>query len=221
MPRLWPISMMVRTMVASFGRWWRRARRTGRSSACRWGTAAAPTATSSRCRNRRWRGARPAPRSSFSMPMVRFGSAISVVSVISSSSCSGDTPCRANTELQSQDEAGLPQLLQRQVQRDAARRRRPASLERAVVEADAVQHPLADAADEVVLLGQRDELRRRDVAVARQPPAQQRLGADDAAVGRCRPSACSRRRARRARCARFSLLFSISRSTAAAFISGE
>ena len=55
-------------------------------------------------------------------------------------------------------------------------------LQLAVVLADAVQHPFADFEDEVGLLGQRNELRGRNVAVPGQPPAQQRLGADDAPV---------------------------------------
>ena len=58
----------------------------------------------------------------------------------------------------------------------------PSLLHLAVVEAHPVQHPLADVEDEVGLLGQRDELRGRDVAVPGQAPAQQRLGADDPAV---------------------------------------
>src|SRR5579862_3312165 len=80
-----------------------------------------------------------------------------------------------------QDEARLAQLLERQVEGDATRISALA-LHVAVVHAYAVQHPLADVEDEVGLLGERDELRRRDVAVPRKPPAQQRLGADDLAV---------------------------------------
>ena len=52
----------------------------------------------------------------------------------------------------------------------------------AVVQAHAVQHPFADVQDEVGFLGERNEMRGRDVAVPGQPPAQQGLGADDAAV---------------------------------------
>ena len=51
-----------------------------------------------------------------------------------------------------------------------------------VVHANPVQHPLADLENEVRLLRERNELRRRNVAVSGQPPAQQRFGADDAAV---------------------------------------
>ena len=58
----------------------------------------------------------------------------------------------------------------------------PWRLHRAVVHAHPVQHPLADVEDQVGLLGERNELRGRNVAVARQAPAQQRLGADDAPV---------------------------------------
>ena len=79
------------------------------------------------------------------------------------------------------DEARLFQLAQRQIDGDAARlRHRPLPL--AIIGADAVHHPLADVQDEAGFLGQRYELGGRDVAVPRQAPAQQRLGADHAAV---------------------------------------
>jgi hypothetical protein len=82
------------------------------------------------------------------------------------------------------------------------------------------KHPLADIEDEVRLLGERDELRRRDIAVPGQAPAQQRLGADDAAVAQINFWLVADHELV-ALDARRSLLFSISRSTAAAFISGE
>ncbi len=80
-----------------------------------------------------------------------------------------------------QDEACLAQLLQRQVQGDAARIA-AFGLHVAVVHADPVQHPLADVENEVGLLGERNELRGRYVAVAGKAPAQQGLRADDPAV---------------------------------------
>ena len=45
-----------------------------------------------------------------------------------------------------------------------------------------LQHPFAQRQDQAGFFGQRDEMRGRDEAVARVPPAQQGLGADDAAV---------------------------------------
>ena len=45
--------------------------------------------------------------------------------------------------------------------------------------AGGVEHPLADFLDQAGLLGDRDELRRRDHAAARMPPAQERLAAND------------------------------------------
>ena len=45
------------------------------------------------------------------------------------------------------------------------------------------QHPVADGDDEAAVLGHRDEARRRHLAQLGVAPAQQRLGADDAAVG--------------------------------------
>ncbi len=51
-----------------------------------------------------------------------------------------------------------------------------------VVAHDPLQHPLADFLDQVRLFRERDELRRRDVAVPRQAPADQRLAADHAPV---------------------------------------
>jgi hypothetical protein len=46
----------------------------------------------------------------------------------------------------------------------------------------ATSHPFADVEDEARLLGERNEHSRGDITVSRQPPAQQRLGADHAAV---------------------------------------
>ena len=59
---------------------------------------------------------------------------------------------------------------------------RHALLPHGVVAAHLVQHPRADVEDEARFLRERDELRRGDVAVTRQAPAQQRLGADDLAA---------------------------------------
>jgi hypothetical protein len=150
--------------------------------------------------------------------MVRFGSVIKVVSVTSSSKQVGETSCLRNTIAAAGDEARLLEL-----RSDRLMAMRPGCgtvfCQLAVVRAHAVQHPLADVHDQAGLLGERNELRGRDVAVPRQAPAQQRLGADHAAVaqihlGWYRITSSSRSSARR------SLLFSISRSTAAAFISG-
>src|SRR5690606_15700854 len=87
----------------------------------------------------------------------------------------------AEHRLAARDEARLPQLFEREIDRDAPRvldALCPAS----VVRAYAIENPLADAEDERRLLGQRNELRGRDVAVSGQPPAQQRFGAHDAAT---------------------------------------
>ena len=97
--------------------------------------------------------------------MVRFASTIRVVSVISSSKHVGRHVVLLEHRPAARDETRLAQLLQRQVDRDA-----PgigdALLPAAIVSADAVQHPFADVEDQVGLLGQRNELRRRDIAVA-------------------------------------------------------
>src|SRR5450759_4268854 len=82
-----------------------------------------------------------------------------------------------------QDEACLAQLLQRQVERDATRVSHFV-LHLAVVPAYPVQYPFANVEDEARFFGERNKLRGRDVAVPRQAPAQQRLGADDAAVSK-------------------------------------
>src|SRR5689334_16276555 len=79
-----------------------------------------------------------------------------------------------------QDEARLPELLQRQVQRDAARIA-DFALHVPVIETHAIQYPLADVEDEIRLFSERNERGRRNVAVTGQPPTQQRFGADDAA----------------------------------------
>ena len=57
-------------------------------------------------------------------------------------------------------------------------------LERLRLAAALAQHPAADRHDQAHLLGERDELRRRDEAALGVVPAQQRLDARDA----CRPS---------------------------------
>jgi hypothetical protein len=113
--------------------------------------------------------------------MVRFGSVINVVSVTSSSKQVGDTSLLAEHAAAAGDEARLLQLAQRQIDGDAAGLRH-GLLPLAVVGAHAIQYPFADVQDEAGLLGERNELRRRDIAVSRQPPAQQRLGADHPAV---------------------------------------
>ena len=77
------------------------------------------------------------------------------------------------------EKAALLQLAQRQVQRHAARRRHRA-LPRAVVGADAVQHPIAELQDEIRFLGERHEVRRKHEAALGQVPAQQRFDAFDA-----------------------------------------
>src|SRR6185369_15705008 len=87
----------------------------------------------------------------------------------------------AEHRAETKDEARLAKLLEREIERDAAGRRH-GLLQIAIVLAHAVQHPLAHFEDEVGFFGERNELRRRNVAVPRQAPAQQRLGADDASV---------------------------------------
>ena len=77
------------------------------------------------------------------------------------------------------DEARLLELTQRQIDRDSARLRHD-FLPFAVVRADAIQDPFADIQDQAGLFRERNEMRGRDIAVARQAPAQQRLGADHA-----------------------------------------
>ena len=78
------------------------------------------------------------------------------------------------------DEARLLELPQREIDRDSAGLRH-GFLPLAVVRADAVQNPLADIQYQAGFFGQRNEMRGRNVAVAGQAPAQQRLGADHAA----------------------------------------
>ncbi len=76
------------------------------------------------------------------------------------------------------DEARLAQFLQREVDRHEAGVG-DLALPGRIVAAHLVQDPRADVEDEARFLGERDELRRCDLAVPRQPPAQQRFGADD------------------------------------------
>ena len=113
--------------------------------------------------------------------MVRFGSVIKVVSVTSSSKQVGETPCLRNTFRQ---RAMKLDCLSCRSERLMAIRPGCAHgvLPFAIVRAHAVQHPLADVQYQAGLLGERNELRGRDVAVPRQPPAQQRLGAHHAPV---------------------------------------
>ena len=90
-------------------------------------------------------------------------------------------PVLAEHAAAARDEAGLLELPQGQVYRD------PAGLGHALlpfpnIRADPIENPFADVEDEAGLLGERYELRGRDVAVARQAPAQQRFGAQHPAI---------------------------------------
>ena len=71
------------------------------------------------------------------------------------------------------DEVGAAELQRRDVHRHG--QVRPG----AAVEAGAPQHPLAEIDDQAGMLGDRDELRRRDFADGRMVPARQRFDADD------------------------------------------
>ena len=71
------------------------------------------------------------------------------------------------------DEVGAAELQRRDVHRDGQVRPGPA------VEAGAAQHPFAQIDDQAGVLGDRNELRRRDLADCRMVPARQRLDADD------------------------------------------
>ena len=150
---------------------------------------------------------------------VRRGSAIRVVSVISSSRLRVGTSWRSNTERQLRMKLACLSCLSDRLMRDAARVGYMAA-QRAEVHAHAFQHPFADGADQIVLFGDRDELRRRNIAMARQAPAQQRLGADHAAVAQVHLRLVAHHelvaldRAPQ-------LALEHQRSTAAAFISGE
>ena len=76
------------------------------------------------------------------------------------------------------DEVGAAELQRRDVDGDG--QARPAL----AVEAGAPQHPLAELDDEAGVLGDRNEIRRRDLAGGRMVPARQRLDADhDRAAG--------------------------------------
>ena len=71
------------------------------------------------------------------------------------------------------DEVGAAELQRRDVDGDG--QARPG----AAVEAGAAQHPFAQIDDQAGMLGDRNELRRRDLADGRMVPARQRLDADD------------------------------------------
>ena len=75
-----------------------------------------------------------------------------------------------------QNETGLSQLLQRQIERDTAGGAHIGQ-KIAVIQANAIQHPFAHVENQVGFFGERNELRGRNIAVARQTPAQQGFSA--------------------------------------------
>ena len=106
---------------------------------------------------------------------------ISMLSVISSSSSVRREARFAQHSLDHADQVLLPELARREVDRDP--QARMPRLPRLRLRAGFAQHPFADRHDEAGLLGERDELGRRHQPMVRLLPAQQRLGADDAAAG--------------------------------------
>jgi hypothetical protein len=97
----------------------------------------------------------------------------------SSSSCAG-TPLTASTLATRSTNCVLLELQRRDV--DGHRHRVPALVPQRGLAHGLAEHPVADGDDEAAVLGHRDEARRRDVAQLRVAPAQQGLGADDAAA---------------------------------------
>ena len=95
-----------------------------------------------------------------------------MLSVSSSSSRLGVELGLLEDALDHVDEVGAAELQRRDVDGDG--QARPV----AAVEAGAAQHPLAELDDEAGVLGDRNELRRRDLADGRMGPARQRLDAD-------------------------------------------
>ncbi len=123
--------------------------------------------------------------------MADAGSRSRAPSVISSHSRSAGNPVSARTDDHQLAEAGLGQLLRRDVDRHrrdpgGGARRRPCRRPRRALPAGLAEHPGTEFDHQPALLGQVDELRRREEAPHRVPPAHERLGADDlqSAAGR-------------------------------------
>ena len=104
-----------------------------------------------------------------------------LVSVTSSSIHRARSPPRATISRDALREILAIELACRQVDRHVSGR--PALRHAAHCCRGGTQHPLAERMDQARLLGERDEHLRRHVAVLGVVPAQQRLGADDRAVG--------------------------------------
>ena len=155
----------------------------GRSSARRAGSGAGRRATSSRCRSRRARGGRPARAARAVSRCVPVPFSITALSVISRTSRSGRHAVLGERGADRRDEVGLLELARREV--DAAlhagrRRARPATRRSVRQASRSTQSPIATMRPG--LLGERDELARRDEAALGMLPADERLERRDRAV---------------------------------------